>query len=112
MAGHDHKPATAWSENALLVLRARYLRRNASGTVIETPEQMLERVARAVSAAELVYGPASSARFWEHRFHEMLASLDFLPNSPTLMNEPPYNVVLSASVEMHFVDIYSQEIRK
>ena len=52
----------------------------------ETPEQMFERVARAVSEAELIYGPASNAQFWEQRFYEMMASLDFLPNSLTLMN--------------------------
>jgi ribonucleoside-diphosphate reductase alpha chain len=96
MAGRHHKPATPWSENALHVLRARYLRRNASGGVIENPEQMLERVARAVSAAELIYGPASAAQFWEQRFHAMLASLDFLPNSPTLMNAGLHRGQLSA----------------
>ncbi len=74
------------SENGMRVLQARYLRRDLHGQVAETPRQMFERVARAVSQAELVFGPASNARFWEERFLEMLASLDFLPNSPTLMN--------------------------
>ena len=73
-------------ENGMRVLKARYLRRDLRGQVAETPRQMFERVARAVSEAELVFGPASNARFWEERFAEMLASLDFLPNSPTLMN--------------------------
>lgn len=73
-------------ENGMRVLKARYLRRDLRGQVAETPRQMFERVARAVSEAELVFGPASNARFWEERFSEMLASLDFLPNSPTLMN--------------------------
>ncbi|MBZ5521179.1 MAG: adenosylcobalamin-dependent ribonucleoside-diphosphate reductase [Acidobacteriia bacterium] len=74
------------SENALRVLSARYLRRDFHGVVSETPQEMFERVARAVSEAELAFGPASTARFWEERFREMLTSLDFLPNSPTLMN--------------------------
>ncbi len=39
-----------------------------------------------MSEAELLYGPPGEARLWEGRFHEMLISLDFLPNSPTLMN--------------------------
>jgi ribonucleoside-diphosphate reductase alpha chain len=43
-------------------------------------------VARAIAEAELLHGPASQARQWEERFHQMLRSLDFLPNSPTLMN--------------------------
>lgn len=96
MAGHHHKSATAWSENAIRVLRARYLRRNGNGLIAETPEQMLERVARAVSVAELTYGPASTAQLWERRFHEMLASLEFLPNSPTLMNAGLHPGQLSA----------------
>jgi ribonucleoside-diphosphate reductase alpha chain len=74
------------SENGMRVLRARYLRRDQRGQPVETPQQMFERVARAVSEAELRFGHASNARFWEERFLEMMASLDFLPNSPTLMN--------------------------
>jgi ribonucleoside-diphosphate reductase alpha chain len=74
------------NENSMRVLAARYLRRDDQGQVAETPRQMFERVARAISEAELVFGPASNARLWEERFYEMMASLDFLPNSPTLMN--------------------------
>ncbi len=90
------KATREWSSNAIQVLRARYLRRDARGMVTETPKQMFERVARAVSAAELLYGPASSAQFWERRFHAMLQSLDFLPNSPTLMNAGMHPGQLSA----------------
>jgi len=74
------------SENGLKVLQARYLRRDASGRVIETPDQLFQRVARAVSEAELVFGTPADARLWEERFCVMMAALDFLPNSPTLMN--------------------------
>jgi ribonucleoside-diphosphate reductase alpha chain len=74
------------NENSMRVLSARYLRRDADGIVVETPQQMFERVARAISEAELIFGPASGARLWEERFYQMMASLDFLPNSPTLMN--------------------------
>jgi ribonucleoside-diphosphate reductase alpha chain len=74
------------SENAKRVLEARYLRRNDEGDVIETPDELLKRVARAVSAAELQYGDPSSAQMWEERFYDMLNTLRFLPNSPTLMN--------------------------
>ena len=76
----------AISENALKVLRARYLRRDAGGHIIETPDQLFQRVARAVSEAELQYGTPAEARLWEERFYGMLTALDFLPNSPTLMN--------------------------
>jgi ribonucleoside-diphosphate reductase alpha chain len=74
------------SENAKRVLDARYLRRGTSGQVIESPGQLFERVARAVSEAELIHGTAIEARLWEERFYNVLAALDFLPNSPTLMN--------------------------
>jgi ribonucleoside-diphosphate reductase alpha chain len=74
------------SENGMRVLRARYLRRDSCGRITETPEQLFERVARAISEAELLHGTAADARYWEERFHRMLAALDFLPNSPTLMN--------------------------
>jgi ribonucleoside-diphosphate reductase alpha chain len=74
------------SENARRVIEARYLRRDAQGNIVETPAQLFERVARAVSEAELYYGTAADARLWEERFHGMMRKLDFLPNSPTLMN--------------------------
>ncbi|HLK11102.1 MAG TPA: adenosylcobalamin-dependent ribonucleoside-diphosphate reductase [Candidatus Binatia bacterium] len=74
------------SPNALRVLEARYLRRDASGQVIETPAALLRRVARGVAAAEAAFGPAGEAERWEGAFHDLLASLDFLPNSPALMN--------------------------
>ncbi len=78
--------AAGLTANALRVLEARYLRRDSHGRIVETPEQLFQRVARAVSAAELLYGTAADAQRWEARFLEMCASLDFLPNSPTLMN--------------------------
>jgi ribonucleoside-diphosphate reductase alpha chain len=78
--------AATIGENGIRVLRARYLRRDACGQAIETPGELFERVARAISQAELLYGTAADARYWEERFNRTLAALDFLPNSPTLMN--------------------------
>jgi ribonucleoside-diphosphate reductase alpha chain len=74
------------SPNALLALKARYLRKNNRGKVVESPEQMFRRVARAVAAAEAPFGGAVAAKMAEKRFFELMASLYFLPNSPTLMN--------------------------
>jgi ribonucleoside-diphosphate reductase alpha chain len=74
------------SSNAVQVLEARYLRRDAEGKVVETPAALFERVARGVSQAELHWGGAREAKEWEEKFLEMLTSLAFLPNSPTLMN--------------------------
>jgi ribonucleoside-diphosphate reductase alpha chain len=76
-------PLTA---NARRVLEARYLRRDPERRICETPEELFERVARAVSQAELLLGSAREAALWEAEFLALLSSLDFLPNSPTLMN--------------------------
>ena len=74
------------SENAIRVLRARYLRRDAQRRIIETLEELFESVARGVSYAELLFGRPGQASEWEERFLNLLLSLDFLPNTPTLMN--------------------------
>jgi ribonucleoside-diphosphate reductase alpha chain len=72
------------TKNALTVLRARYLRKDESGKVIETPEEMLRRVARTVAFAEAAYDESPS--YWEKEFFALMSGLKFLPNSPTLMN--------------------------
>ena len=72
------------TENALKVLKARYLLKDERGEVIETPEGMFRRVARTIAAAETQYG--GNAAEWEEKFYELMTSLKFLPNSPTLMN--------------------------
>jgi len=73
-----------FTENALKVLRARYLLRDEKGKIKETPEEMMRRVASAVAGAEGLYG--EDAAYWEERFYEIMAGLRFLPNSPALMN--------------------------
>jgi len=78
-------PATL-TDNALAVLRARYLARER-GIVIETPDQMFARVAVHVSAAEAGMGyRADEVAEARRRFERMMSDLEFLPNSPTLMN--------------------------
>ena len=74
------------TKNARRVLEARYLIRDAERQVVETPEELFERVARAIAHAELLLGNARQRAYWEEQFYRVLASLDFLPNSPTLMN--------------------------
>ncbi len=74
------------SDNALVVLEKRYLRKDADGNIVETPELMLRRVARAIAEAETIYGTRSDAAHWEDEFYDVMARLDFVPNSPTLMN--------------------------
>lgn len=72
------------SENALNVIRARYLIKNENGDVIETPDDMLRRVAKTIASAESLYDGNPSE--WEERFYALMTDLKFLPNSPTLMN--------------------------
>ena len=76
------------SSNALRVLEARYLRRDADRRVVETPAQMFERVATAIGGAEALFGNADQVSYWQDQFLALLTSLSFLPNSPTLMNAP------------------------
>ncbi len=73
--------------NALKVLEKRYLKKDETGKLLETPDAMFRRVAAAIASAELNYGktPAEIALI-EKEFYEMITSLAFLPNSPTLMN--------------------------
>jgi ribonucleoside-diphosphate reductase alpha chain len=76
----------ALSENALRVLERRYLKKDAEGQVIETPEEMLRRVAQAIASAELNYDTKADVKAREEEFYHLMANLEFLPNSPTLMN--------------------------
>lgn len=72
------------TDNALNILRARYLLKNENGNIIESPEEMFRRVARTVASAESLYN--SNPSKWEDKFYEIMKDLRFLPNSPTLMN--------------------------
>lgn len=75
------------SPNAMTVLKRRYLMKDAEGRVIETPHDLFVRVANFIAEADREYGAGDGeVRNTAHAFYEMMASLDFLPNSPTLMN--------------------------
>jgi len=75
-----------FTENALRVLEKRYLKKDSLGEVIETPEEMLRRVAKHIASAELIYDPKADIDLWQEKFYQLMANLEFLPNSPTLMN--------------------------
>jgi ribonucleoside-diphosphate reductase alpha chain len=75
-----------FTSNATTVLKKRYLEKDDQGNCIETPEQMLQRVARHVAQADLKFEKAKTAAQTEEAFFRMLSNLWFLPNSPTLMN--------------------------
>lgn len=72
------------SSNSLKILEKRYLGRNESCLVVETPRDMFARVACHVSRAETRYG--GNTEYWQRKFQDIMQDLYFLPNSPTLMN--------------------------
>ncbi len=74
------------STNALTVLERRYLRRDENGQLAETPEQMFKRVADNIAASDLKYAPGTDVSGVAEEFYALMARLEFLPNSPTLMN--------------------------
>jgi len=72
------------TKNAGIVLKKRYLAKDPEGKVVETPEDMVERVSKAIAEAEKKYG--ADAEKWAQKFYDLMADLKFMPNSPTLMN--------------------------
>ncbi|MBI4448970.1 adenosylcobalamin-dependent ribonucleoside-diphosphate reductase [Candidatus Woesearchaeota archaeon] len=77
---------TKLSLNALTVLRERYLLKDHKGNIIETPDEMFRRVATAIAKADRKYDPKANLKKTEDEFYNMMSNLEFLPNSPTLMN--------------------------
>jgi len=74
------------SANAVVVLKRRYLKKDAKGEVVEAAPDMFRRVADTIAAMDLNYDPAADVAATAQKFYQMMASLSFIPNSPTLMN--------------------------
>jgi len=102
--------APEFSENALKVLRKRYLNKDDTGVrVIEEPADMLWRVAETVAEAEAAFGVSAAERGKAAgEFYSMMAALEFLPNSPTLMNAGKPNGQLSACFVLPIEDSISE----
>ena len=80
-------PAPRLSDNAVKVVEKRYLRKDESGNIIENPKEMFWRVASNLASAEAIYGATDSQiNATAKDFYSLMAGLEFLPNSPTLMN--------------------------
>jgi ribonucleoside-diphosphate reductase alpha chain len=79
-------PLPKLTENARTVLQKRYLAKSEEGVPIEEPWEMLWRVARNVAQSSRRYDPAADVEAEARAFYRIMANLEFLPNSPTLMN--------------------------
>src|SRR5215831_4187433 len=84
------------TKNALRVLEKRILARDQQGRPVETPEEMFRRVAHSIAHADLQYSNRDDAASSEQSFFEIMSNLEFLPNSPTLMNAGRDLALLSA----------------
>ena len=71
----------AITKNAKEILVDRYLLKDRNGIIVETPRQLFNRVATFLASAENYKNS-----YWEKQFFKLMNKLDFLPNSPTLMN--------------------------
>lgn len=87
------------TKNAKQILNARYLIKDANGKVIETPNALFRRVAKHVASIEEI-----NRKEWENTFYKVMANLEFLPNSPTLMNAGLPNGQLSACFVLPVAD--------
>ena len=75
------------TDNAKAVLKRRYQAKDREGNVIEEPQEMFHRVARNLAQADRNYGATEVAiEKTEDEFYGVMSRLEYLPNSPTLMN--------------------------
>lgn len=74
------------SLNAVQVLENRYLLKDDQGKVIETPSEMFRRISRVLATVDKIYDGAAETEMTEDAFYGIMSRLEFLPNSPTLMN--------------------------
>ena len=85
------------TENAMTVLKARYLKKDKQGKFLETPKQLFIRVANVIAQAENNYGATEEdVKKSTTEFYDIMADGLFLPNSPTLMNAGRRMGMLSA----------------
>ncbi|MDH4007427.1 MAG: adenosylcobalamin-dependent ribonucleoside-diphosphate reductase, partial [Desulfuromonadales bacterium] len=86
MSDNAQNPTPLLSANALTVLERRYLRRNEEGEVLETPLDMFKRVAETIASAEKNFKTGRVPAELAKDFLQIMTRLEFMPNSPTLMN--------------------------
>jgi ribonucleoside-diphosphate reductase alpha chain len=85
-AARKSSPELNLSPNAVTVLQKRYLKRDQSGKSLETPVDLFRRVADTIASADSRFEPKADLHAVSEQFYAMMTQLEFLPNSPTLMN--------------------------
>lgn len=90
-----------FSENSLIVIRNKYLRKNEKFEIIETPEEWLHRVSRALSSCEET---EKLRKEWEEKFLDVMGNLEFLPGGRTLANAGTVNGQLANCFVLPFED--------
>ena len=94
---HKEISRPSLSEQAQVVLKHRYFLKDSNGDIVEDGEGLFRRVAKAIASEDNTYMALSvEAELLEKDFYTMMSSLEFVPNSPTLMNAGTYQGTLSA----------------
>lgn len=94
-----------FSNNALRVLAGRYLQRDDNGEVMETPEEMFDRVATALAKVDADYGKDEAAvRELKDDFKGVLDNFEFIPAGRTLANAGGKTRLVSNCIVIHFED--------
>ena len=85
------------SDQAETILKHRYLLKDDKGSLVEDSASLFRRVAKAIASIETTYYTLEvETELIEKDFFEMLSNLEFIPNSPTLMNAGTEQGTLSA----------------
>ena len=94
------------------ILRRRYLWKDEQGNIVETEDQMFCRVANTIAASESKYGATKKqVKHYAEKFHQIMSSCRFLPNSPTLMNAGRPKGLLSACFVLPVPDSVQEHSR-
>lgn len=75
-----------FTENGMRLLRRRYLRKDNNGNVVETPEELLDRVSKCLSHSEIFYGGKTKRKKWYNIIKNSLNNMEIMPSTPILFN--------------------------
>ncbi|MBI2578819.1 MAG: ribonucleoside reductase class II [Candidatus Aenigmarchaeota archaeon] len=103
--GKDTRLHKKLSLNAIKIIAGRYLARDENGQIMETPEQMFERVSRTLADVERKYGKNDNeARKFKEEFYGIMTNMEFLPAGRTLANAGAPTRVVANCIVLHMED--------